>query len=61
MTKRQSNAYGSTVVPADPGERALERVGWRRTGLLQRLVKVEAEAEAAETADAAEATQRRAA
>jgi hypothetical protein len=32
-----------SVVPAEPAEIAMESVGWRRVGLLQRLVKTDAE------------------
>jgi hypothetical protein len=36
--------HSGSVTPPDPAEVAIAAVGWRRTGLLQRLVKVEREA-----------------
>lgn len=52
-------------MPPEPAEIAMESVGWRRVGLLQRLVKTEAETASLAADDSrlvrAELVQRRAA
>jgi hypothetical protein len=51
----------TSLVPADPIEVGVSAVDWQRTGLLQRLVKVDRQADAADRAPIHEAAARRAA
>jgi hypothetical protein len=44
-TSNPTNHTPPSAIPPDPAELAMAAVGWRRTGLLQRLVKVEREAQ----------------
>jgi hypothetical protein len=40
------NRAWASVTPPEPAEAAISATGWRRTGLLQRLVKAEPQARA---------------
>jgi hypothetical protein len=51
----------TSLVPADTIEVGVSAVDWQRTGLLQRLVKVDRQADAADRASIHEAAARRAA
>ena len=44
MQRSQMLFRPGSIVPPEPAEVAMESVGWRRVGLLQRLVKTEATA-----------------
>ncbi len=39
MQRSRMRFHPGSVVPPEPAEVAMESVGWRRVGLLQRLVK----------------------
>ena len=43
MQRSRMLFHPGSVVPPEPAELAMESVGWRRVGLLQRLVKTEVE------------------
>lgn len=65
MQRSQMLIHPGSVVPPEPAEIAMASVGWRRIGLLQRLVKMEAETASLAADDSrlarAELVQRRAA
>jgi hypothetical protein len=55
MNRPHITSAAHSAVPLEPAEVALSGVGWMRLGLLQRLVKVEREADS--SASTARATQ----
>jgi hypothetical protein len=65
MNRSHTTSAPRSSVPLEPAEVALSGVGWSRVGLLQRLVKVERQAdsaaEAARPEQIPESQQRRAA
>jgi hypothetical protein len=49
--KRRISAHKTSTAPPDPAQKAIAAFHWRRTGLLQRLVKLGRRAQAPVVAD----------